>query len=231
MRCIVLGGWAKVGAGGLPSAALRAYAAQHVLFHPVRRAAPPTSALAWMAAAERHRRRARLTPCRGAPNLWRRQGSLAHEWLLPRCAAAVHHGGAGTTAASLRAGKPTVVTPVMVDQFFWAQRVNALGVGAAAGRRSESPPRVCRCPTHLRALTPRRRVLQRAGFGFKSPLLKLTPEKLGDAIRRCVESESVRGRADALGAMLREEDGGAAAAALVRELAERKAQEMDEIVE
>ena len=57
VRCIVLGGWAKVGAGGLPSAALRAYAAQHVLFHPVRRAAPPTSALAWMAAAERHRRR------------------------------------------------------------------------------------------------------------------------------------------------------------------------------
>ena len=162
----------------------------------------------------------------------RRQGSLAHEWLLPRCAAAVHHGGAGTTAASLRAGKPTVVTPVMVDQFFWAQRVNALGVGAAAGRRSESP--ASRLPlsyappsSHL----PRRRVLQRAGFGFKSPLLKLTPEKLGDAIRRCVESESVRGRADALGAMLREEDGGAAAAALVRELAERKAQEMDEIVE
>jgi UDP:flavonoid glycosyltransferase YjiC (YdhE family) len=41
----------------------------------------------------------------------------------------VHHGGAGTTAASLRAGVPTLVTPFFADQPFWGQRVVELGVG------------------------------------------------------------------------------------------------------
>lgn len=54
-----------------------------------------------------------------------------HASVLPRCAAAVHHGGAGTTAASLRAGLPTLVCAVTADQPFWGERVRALGVGAA----------------------------------------------------------------------------------------------------
>jgi len=52
-----------------------------------------------------------------------------HEWLYPRVAAAVHHGGAGTTAASLRAGVPTVVVPHLGDQPFWGKRVHSLGAG------------------------------------------------------------------------------------------------------
>jgi sterol 3beta-glucosyltransferase len=55
--------------------------------------------------------------------------SAPHSWLFPRMAAAVHHGGAGTTAAGLRAGKPTVIIPFFGDQPFWAQRVAALGAG------------------------------------------------------------------------------------------------------
>jgi UDP:flavonoid glycosyltransferase YjiC (YdhE family) len=55
-------------------------------------------------------------------------GSIPHAWLFPRMAAIVHHGGAGTTAAALSAGVPSIVTPVMGDQSFWARRVNALGV-------------------------------------------------------------------------------------------------------
>ena len=43
--------------------------------------------------------------------------------------AVVHHGGAGTTGASLRAGKPTVICPFVGDQTFWGNRVAALGVG------------------------------------------------------------------------------------------------------
>jgi len=52
-----------------------------------------------------------------------------HEWLFPRMAAVVHHGGAGTTAAGLRAGRPSVITPFFADQNFWGRRVHALGAG------------------------------------------------------------------------------------------------------
>lgn len=52
-----------------------------------------------------------------------------HEWLFPRMEALVHHGGAGTTAAGLRAGRPNVVVPYFADQFFWGDRVARLRVG------------------------------------------------------------------------------------------------------
>jgi len=54
---------------------------------------------------------------------------VPHEWLLPRTAAVIHHGGAGTTAAGLRAGRPTLICPVLGDQGFWAERVYSLGAG------------------------------------------------------------------------------------------------------
>ncbi len=56
-------------------------------------------------------------------------GSMPHNWLFPRMAAVVHHGGVGTTAAGLWAGVPAVVTPFFGDQPFWGQRVHELGVG------------------------------------------------------------------------------------------------------
>ncbi|KAF9483501.1 glycosyltransferase family 1 protein [Pholiota conissans] len=54
---------------------------------------------------------------------------VPHDWLFPRIDAALHHGGAGTTGASLRAGIPTLIKPWFGDQFFWASRVQALGAG------------------------------------------------------------------------------------------------------
>ncbi|MGQ9552632.1 MAG: glycosyltransferase [Anaerolineae bacterium] len=57
--------------------------------------------------------------------------SIPFSWLFPRVAAVVHHGGAGTTAAGLRAGVPAVVIPFFADQPFWGQRLVALGVGPA----------------------------------------------------------------------------------------------------
>ena len=52
-----------------------------------------------------------------------------HDWLFPRCSAVIHHGGVGTTAASLPAGIPTIVVPHATDQPFWAKRVAAIGAG------------------------------------------------------------------------------------------------------
>ncbi|MEU8971489.1 glycosyltransferase [Streptomyces monashensis] len=55
-------------------------------------------------------------------------GDLPHDWLFPRTAAVVHHAGAGTTGAGLRAGVPAVPVPFMADQPFWAARLHRLGV-------------------------------------------------------------------------------------------------------
>jgi sterol 3beta-glucosyltransferase len=55
--------------------------------------------------------------------------AVPHSWLFPQTVGVVHHGGAGTTAAGLLAGRPTLVCPVLGDQGFWAQRVKDLGVG------------------------------------------------------------------------------------------------------
>jgi sterol 3beta-glucosyltransferase len=55
--------------------------------------------------------------------------SVPHSWLFSQVAAVVHHGGAGTTAAGLRAGVPSIVIPFFGDQPFWGQRVANLGVG------------------------------------------------------------------------------------------------------
>jgi sterol 3beta-glucosyltransferase len=58
-------------------------------------------------------------------------GQVPHEWLFPRVSAVVHHAGAGTTAAGLRAGVPSVCVPIFTDQPFWAARIAALGAGPA----------------------------------------------------------------------------------------------------
>jgi UDP:flavonoid glycosyltransferase YjiC (YdhE family) len=55
--------------------------------------------------------------------------AVPHDWLFPRMAAIVHHGGAGTTAAGLRSGAPSISVPFFADQPFWARRVFELGVG------------------------------------------------------------------------------------------------------
>ncbi|MEU6958214.1 glycosyltransferase [Streptomyces chrestomyceticus] len=56
-------------------------------------------------------------------------GEVPHALLFPRTAAVVHHAGAGTTAAALRAGVPAVPVPVTADQPFWAARLAAVGAG------------------------------------------------------------------------------------------------------
>ncbi|MET9487651.1 nucleotide disphospho-sugar-binding domain-containing protein [Nocardia sp. NPDC006630] len=55
---------------------------------------------------------------------------LDHRAVLPLCAVAIHHGGAGTTAAALRAGVPSVICSVQADQPFWGRQLESLGLGA-----------------------------------------------------------------------------------------------------
>ncbi|MET8540873.1 glycosyltransferase [Kitasatospora sp. NPDC004799] len=66
-------------------------------------------------------------------------GDTPHDWLFPRTAAVVHHAGAGTTAAVLRSGTPTVPVPAQLDAPFWSARLARLGVSPG--------------PVPLRALT------------------------------------------------------------------------------
>jgi sterol 3beta-glucosyltransferase len=62
--------------------------------------------------------------------------SVPHAWLFPQMAAVVHHGGAGTTAAGLRAGVPSIIVPHTVDQPMWGKLVAKLGAGPAPIPRS-----------------------------------------------------------------------------------------------
>ena len=57
-------------------------------------------------------------------------GAVDHDALFPRCAGVLHHGGAGSTATSLRAGVPTMVAAVLGDQHFWGRLLMELGVGS-----------------------------------------------------------------------------------------------------
>ncbi|MEZ0161341.1 MULTISPECIES: glycosyltransferase [Streptomyces althioticus group] len=86
-------------------------------------------------------------------------GDVPHALLFPRLAAVVHHGGAGTSAAALRAGVPAVTVPVAADQPFWAGRLAALGAATdpipfrslTAERLTDSLRRVVRQQTYSRA--------------------------------------------------------------------------------
>ncbi len=92
-----------------------------------------------------------------------------HDWLLPRCSAAVHHGGAGTTAAGLRAGCPTVICPFFGDQPFWGRRIRACGVGPAPISQKELTAE--KLAAALREVTTSRAIRKKA-------------EALGEEIRR-----------------------------------------------
>lgn len=86
-------------------------------------------------------------------------GDVPHALLFSRLAAVVHHGGAGTSAAALRAGVPAVTVPVTADQPFWAGRLAALGAATdpipfrslSAERLADSLDQVVRQQAHSRA--------------------------------------------------------------------------------
>lgn len=91
-----------------------------------------------------------------------------HDWLFPQMAAVVHHGGAGTTAAGLRAGAPTVICPFFGDQPFWGRRVAALGAGPQ--------------PIHQRRLSAAR-LAEAIRAAVNDPALRQHAAALGTTIR------------------------------------------------
>merc|ERR1712070_782139 len=98
--------------------------------------------------------------------------SAPHEILFPHCSCIVHHGGCGTTAASVRSGKPTVIMPLMGDQFDFADGINKMNCGV--GLRQFS---------------------------------KVTSAELGDAMKKCIEDQTVIDAAKAAGEKLTVENG------------------------
>ncbi len=105
--------------------------------------------------------------------------SVDHQSLLPRCAAAVHHGGAGTTVASVAAGTPTLICSVMADQPFWGARCRALGIGDTvpfskldAGRLARGLRRVLEPDVRARAAAVGRRVASEDGVAAASAYIE-----------------------------------------------------------
>jgi sterol 3beta-glucosyltransferase len=102
-----------------------------------------------------------------SPEVYLLTENVPHTWLFPRMAGLVHHGGAGTTAAAIRSGIPSLVTPLAVDQFFWGERVCALGAG---------PP-----PIPQRSLTPKKLIY--AIKGMQAEGIREASRLLGDKLK------------------------------------------------
>jgi len=95
-------------------------------------------------------------------------GSVSHPRMFERVAAIVHHGGAGTTAAATRAGKPQLVVPHIADQFYFGNLVNELGI----------------------AVPPLRRTRRRSSSTRRSPLLFICGRSSTAQISRCTARRS-----------------------------------------
>ncbi|MDG6106201.1 glycosyltransferase family 1 protein [Dactylosporangium aurantiacum] len=107
-------------------------------------------------------------------------GHVPHSWLLPRVRAAVHHCGAGTSAATLRAGIPSVPVPTTLDQPFWADRLRRLGVATE--------------PIHSARLT-EARLTAEVREAIENPLLS---RRAAEARERLVRDNGAVAVADAL---------------------------------
>ena len=77
-----------------------------------------------------------------------------HEWLFPRCKMTVRTGGSSTTHAALRSGRPTVVTPVWLDQFTYRRLVVSQKAGVGVGAKQLHKLRVAELAAAIRSITP-----------------------------------------------------------------------------
>jgi UDP:flavonoid glycosyltransferase YjiC (YdhE family) len=101
-------------------------------------------------------------------------GDCPHDWLFHNVSCVIHHGGAGTTAAGIAAGKPTVVVPFFGDQPFWGDMIYRAGAG----------PRPI--PTKLLSAT----ALADAIAAALKPGIRRKARELGDRVRQERGSET-----------------------------------------
>lgn len=113
-------------------------------------------------------------------------GEEPHGKLFPRCAAVVHHGGAGTTHAAARAGIPQVVMPQLLDQNFWAHRVWMLGLGPKHVPRHGKDPALL--ASALRACLDDRAMRERART-FSQELIPNGVERAASLVERLATRE------------------------------------------
>jgi UDP:flavonoid glycosyltransferase YjiC (YdhE family) len=73
--------------------------------------------------------------CQNAPDIFFIR-NYPHLNLFPRMAAIIHHGGAGTTAAAAISGRPQIIVPHILDQYYWGRRIHRAGLGPGAIHRS-----------------------------------------------------------------------------------------------
>ena len=92
---------------------------------------------------------------------------LPHSWLFPQCKLLIHHGGAGTTAAALQSGIPSMIVPFAGDQPFWADVVNRLGVG----------------PKSIRVKNLCVDKLEQAFLDAELPIYQIRAKELGETLR------------------------------------------------
>jgi UDP:flavonoid glycosyltransferase YjiC (YdhE family) len=110
--------------------------------------------------------------------------NLPHHLLFQKMAAVIHHGGAGTTATATRAGVPQIIVPHILDQFYWGDRIHALGLGPEPIWRSKL--------TAKRLKAAISEVVTNERFKKRSQEIAFTLQRqdsLGNAVR-LIESES-----------------------------------------
>jgi UDP:flavonoid glycosyltransferase YjiC (YdhE family) len=109
-------------------------------------------------------------------NLFLLDGAIPHVFVFPHVDAVIHHGGCGTTHSAGRAGKPQMVLPLIIDQFYWAYRVYKLGIGPKG-----------------------------ANIG------RISKKELEKKVLDLITNNAYREKAEALGALIRSENGPVAA--------------------
>jgi len=119
----------------------------------------------------------------------------SHEWLFPQCCVTMHHGGAGTTSAAMRAGVPTVIFPFLVeDQYVHSAWINRLGVGVGLGVGNDPNPDI---PSLMNPPFVERYLMDAMGDEVLTGLRKVCSDK----------DKSISSRAKEVGDIVRTENG------------------------